>query len=103
MANNVITIIKNCCMQISELMRTKHTNVLSSIMSDSNLSGDEVKQLDILSNKILLNALVECNSIRYVGSEEEHDLVPASTAVSAFPYQFAPMQQLVPWRQLSSI
>ena len=84
MANNVITIIKNCCMQISELMRTKHTNELSSIMSDSNLSGDEVKQLDILSNKILLNALVECNSIRYVGSEEEHDLIP--TKYNNAPY-----------------
>jgi len=67
MADNIVETIKDCCIKISELMRTKHTEELSFIMSDSNISGDEVKQLDILSNKILLDALMTCPNVRYVG------------------------------------
>ena len=75
MANNIIITIQNCCKEISEIIRTKHTHDLSSAMSDSNISGDEVKQLDILSNQILLDGLLKCNSVKTVGSEEEDHLI----------------------------
>ena len=52
MTNNIVKTIQKSCIQISDLIRTKHTGELSSIMTDSNISGDEVKQLDILSNQI---------------------------------------------------
>jgi len=75
MADNIIITIKKCCVEISELIRTKHTGDLSSITLDSNISGDEVKKLDILSNEILLQELLQCDDVRNVGSEEENDLI----------------------------
>ena len=91
MTDNIVKTIQNCCIQISDLIRTKHTGDLSSIMTDSNISGDEVKQLDILSNQILVDDLIKCNDVKTVGSEEEDHLVYTNNKDAKYLVCFDPL------------
>ena len=90
MVDNIIKVIQDSCIVISELIRTKHSGDLSCIV-DSNVSGDEVKQLDLLSNKILLDSLLTCENVRNVGSEEEDDLIPTNNETAPYLVCYDPL------------
>lgn len=86
----IIKVIQDSCIVISELIRTKHSGDLSCVV-DSNVSGDEVKQLDILSNNILLNSLLTCKNVRNIGSEEEDNLIPTNNNEAPYLVCYDPL------------
>lgn len=61
--------------EISELIQNSSSNNLENYIEKYNISGDDVKQIDILSNIILKENLSKCSLIRAIGSEEEKELV----------------------------
>ena len=61
--------------QIAELLRNNDTNSLGTYIEKYNISGDDVKQADILSNIILKENLSKCSLIRSIGSEEEDEII----------------------------
>lgn len=67
--------LEECFIQISDLIRDQDSISLESVDDVTNISGDTVKQLDLLSNTIIKEALQKCSLVRAIGSEEESELV----------------------------
>jgi len=72
---NIIYTLKNSCIKISKLIRDSSSAELDSLSYIYNFSGDDVKQLDVMANKILKKDLLELPEIRTIGSEEEDKLI----------------------------
>ena len=70
----IVKLLEKGFIEISELIRNKNSLSLSNLTSSNNHSGDDVKQLDLLSNSILKDILSDCSSVRKIGSEEEDTL-----------------------------
>ena len=67
-------IFKSIC-DISYCIRNSNPIDLSSVVGVDNSSGDKVKELDMKCNNIIKNNLSQCSLIRYIGSEEEEELI----------------------------
>jgi len=72
--NKILKIIENSCIEISNLIRNSSSLNLSKINDKYNISGDNVKKIDLISNKILKKNLEKCELIKCIGSEEEDEL-----------------------------
>jgi fructose-1,6-bisphosphatase I len=70
----IVHLLEKAFIEIADLIRSKNSISLSSHTLSNNNSGDDVKELDILSNSILMNKLMDCNLVRKIGSEEEDTL-----------------------------
>ena len=57
----IMECLEQCFIQISELIRDQDSISLESVDDATNISGDTVKQLDLLSNTIIKNALKQLN------------------------------------------
>ena len=90
MTDIIVNTIKECCKDISELIRSGNSDDFSSVI-DSNASGDQVKKLDDMSNTILRNELLKCPGVRYIGSEEEETLVPTDNTDAPYLVCFDPL------------
>ena len=53
----IIESLEECFVNISDLIRDRDSISLESVDDATNISGDTVKQLDLLSNTIIKNAL----------------------------------------------
>lgn len=71
----IVQIIKQCCIEISKLIRQGDSLSLASDMHAVNKAGDGVKKLDMIANEILKEHLLQCPSVRCIGSEEEDKIV----------------------------
>ena len=80
----VVQVLEKAFKEISTLIRSQNSISLSSHTLSSNNSGDDVKKLDIISNTILMNLLMNCESVRKIGSEEEELL--CDTKYTNAPY-----------------
>jgi len=80
----VVQLLETAFKEISNLIRSQNSLSLSSHTLSNNNSGDDVKKLDILSNTILMNVLMNCESVRKIGSEEEDIL--CDTKYTDAPY-----------------
>ena len=80
----IIKLLQKGFIQISELIRNENSLTLSNSTKSNNNSGDDVKKIDMISNDILKNILIECPLIRRIGSEEEDEFV--ETAFKDAPY-----------------
>lgn len=70
----IVQLLEKAFIEISDLIRSQNSISLSNHTLSNNNSGDDVKELDILSNSILMNILMDCNLVRKIGSEEEDTL-----------------------------
>ena len=59
--NQILEIIKSSCIKISHLIKNSNSNELGSLIDDYNLSGDDVKKLDLMANEILKKDLSKTN------------------------------------------
>lgn len=72
--DEVVSVLEKSFMEISELIRNQNSLHLGNQLNELNLSGDDVKHVDIVSNNILKHNLEKCSFIRAIGSEEEDEL-----------------------------
>ena len=72
---SILDNIKVACCQISNLLTSGNCLQLGSKISVNNSCGDEVKKLDVLSNDIMKEALLNHPDIRAIGSEEDEDII----------------------------
>jgi fructose-1,6-bisphosphatase I len=75
---DIINILQKCFIEISDLIRFTDSSELGELMEIENKSGDVIKKLDYISNKIFIDNLKECKNVKYIASEEEEDLVIAN-------------------------
>lgn len=73
--NQILEIIKSSCIKISHLIKNSNSNELGSLADEYNLSGDDVKKLDLMANEILKKDLSKLSVISCLGSEEDENLV----------------------------
>lgn len=73
--NQILEIIKSSCIKISHLIKNSNSNELGSLADEYNLSGDDVKKLDLMANEILKKDLSKLSVISCLGSEEDEHLV----------------------------
>ena len=72
--NFLTQVLEKSFMEIADLIRNQNSLDLGSLSNEYNVSGDDVKQLDLMSNIILKKNLETCELIRTIGSEEEDEL-----------------------------
>ena len=70
----IVKLLERGFVEISRLIRDTNSITLSNQTRSSNISGDDVKELDLLTNSILKNILLDCELVRKIGSEEEDTL-----------------------------
>ena len=75
---DIINTLQKCFIEISELIRFTDSSELGELMELENKSGDVIKKLDYISNKIFIDNLKLCKNVKYIASEEEDDLVSAN-------------------------
>jgi fructose-1,6-bisphosphatase I len=74
----LIKTILTACKEISfRVGQGALSNVLGSTL-DENIQGETQKKLDIISNQLLKDMLLECGKVRTIASEEEDSVVPAT-------------------------
>ena len=64
--------------EISKLVRNQNSLDLGGLLNENNVSGDDVKELDVVSNNLLKHNLSQCSLVRTIGSEEEDELYQTS-------------------------
>lgn len=71
----IIETMKKSCIIISNEIKSRNLLQLGSETHNRNVSNDAVKELDILSNNIIKNNLVQLDTVSYIASEEEDELI----------------------------
>ena len=71
----ILQIVKKSCIKISDIIKNSNSNELGSLANEYNLSGDDVKKLDLMANEILKKDLSELSCISCIGSEEDKELI----------------------------
>ena len=71
---DLLPTLKKSFLEIANLMKNQNTLDLGDYMDEYNFSGDDVKQLDLMSNVILKTNLEKCVQVRCIGSEEDKEL-----------------------------
>ena len=64
MTDSIIDTIKQCCIEISKLIRQGDSQGLASDMHMHNKAGDDVKKLDLIANEILKEHLLQNKYVR---------------------------------------
>ena len=72
---SIINCLKKSFIEISYIIENNKNNTLFELIEKSNKSGDSVKKLDIVSNNILKKNLISEKEIKYIGSEEDDELI----------------------------
>jgi fructose-1,6-bisphosphatase I len=86
----LIKTILTACKEISfRVGQGALSNVLGSTL-DENIQGETQKKLDIISNQLLKDMLLECGKVRTIASEEE-DYVVAATGDAPYIVAFDPL------------
>ena len=71
---DLLPTLEKSFLEIANLMKNQNTLDLGDYMDEYNFSGDDVKQLDLMSNVILKTNLEKCLQVRCIGSEEDKEL-----------------------------
>jgi fructose-1,6-bisphosphatase I len=71
---DLLPTLEKSFLEIANLMKNQNTLDLGDYMDEYNFSGDDVKQLDLMSNVILKTNLKKCGQVRCIGSEEDKEL-----------------------------
>ena len=82
--DDIVAILETSFREISELIRNQNSLHLGNQLNELNISGDDVKHVDVVSNNILKYNLEKCDSVRAIGSEEEDELY--TTQHTGAPY-----------------
>jgi fructose-1,6-bisphosphatase I len=90
-AHAILDVIKRCCIEISTLIRQGDSENNSKDMHHQNISGDEQLKLDLISNEILKEHLLECEHVRAIGSEEEDSIIPSENEHARYLVCFDPL------------
>ena len=77
--------------QISDLFRDSDPSKLEDYIEKYNISGDDVKQADILANVILRENLSRCSLVRAIASEEESELIETSHKTAPYLVSYDPL------------
>ena len=77
--------------EISKLVRNQNSLDLGGLLNENNVSGDDVKELDVVSNTILKHNLEQCSMVRTIGSEEEDKLYETSHVTAPYLVCYDPL------------
>lgn len=69
------SLIMKSVSEISYIIRSSDPIECSKITNKSNKCGDDVKKLDVRANEVIKNNFLDCGLIKYIGSEEEPELI----------------------------
>jgi len=73
--DEVIKVLKNSCINISELIRNNNSLDIGKVTNNNNVSGDNTKILDIETHNILTNDLRKCKYVKKLISEESENII----------------------------
>ncbi|SBS32721.1 Fructose-1,6-bisphosphatase class 1 [Marinomonas aquimarina] len=75
----VLLVTTQTCIEISSALKKGSLAGILGMAGNENVQGEEQKKLDVISNNMLKSALLASPTVRAIASEEEDDIVPAST------------------------
>ncbi|WP_037586506.1 class 1 fructose-bisphosphatase [Stenoxybacter acetivorans] len=74
----VVSAIAEACVHISQQVRLGALNGVLGSAGSGNVQGEEQKKLDVIANRILIDALSQCAAVAGLASEEEDNFVAAN-------------------------
>ena len=74
-----ITAITNCCVDIATKLKTAPLAGILGSADNTNVQGETQKELDVIANDMIKDALAACPSVRAFTSEEEDEFVLANS------------------------
>lgn len=86
----LIEAICNCCQDITKLLQQGAVTGILGALEDTNVQGETQKQLDVISNDLLKEALLKLPTVAGIASEEE-DLPVAGNPGGRFLVLFDPL------------
>ncbi|WP_067221084.1 class 1 fructose-bisphosphatase [Marinomonas gallaica] len=75
----VLFVTTQTCIEISSALKKGSLAGILGMAGNENVQGEEQKKLDVISNNMLKSALLASPAVRAIASEEEDDIVPATT------------------------
>lgn len=87
---HLITAIADCCKDIASVLRLGSLTGILGATEDTNVQGETQKQLDVIANDLLKEALLKLPTVAGIASEEE-DLPVAGQANGRFLILFDPL------------
>lgn len=85
-------LLEESFIEIKELIQNKDNFTLGNVLDGLyNISEDNVKHLDIVSNKLLINKFSNCSCIRNIGSEENEKLLETKFKDAPYLICFDPL------------
>ena len=91
MAEHILVTLKECCIEISKLIRQGDSENMETEIHSLNKTGDQVKKLDIISNEILKDHLIQSKYIRAIASEEDDDVIQTEYPEAPYLVCFDPL------------
>lgn len=89
--DEILLIIKNSSIEILNKIRYMNIFDLSSNNNKTNISGDNIKKLDQLSNDIISNNLLKNKNVAGIISEEENNLIKSDYLDGKYIVSFDPL------------
>ena len=88
---DILFFIKHSCKKISNLIKDSNPIEMAKLSDEYNLSGDNAKKLDLMTNEILKKNLSKCKHVRTIGSEEEEHLITTQYINAPYMVCFDPL------------
>lgn len=76
---HLITTLSVACADIAALLQNGAMSEILGSAGEENVQGETQKKLDVISNDILKESLLESDNVRAIASEEEEDIVAGKT------------------------
>jgi len=81
--------IQQACKNIASAIRTAPLDQLTGLAGTKNSMGEEVKQLDVISNNYFIDALMSCERVCAMVSEEDGEVIQVPKQLRRGPYVVA--------------
>lgn len=81
--------IQQACKNIASAIRTAPLDKLTGLAGTTNSMGEEVKQLDLISNNYFIDALLSCERVCAMVSEEDGEVIQVPQKYRRGPYVVA--------------
>jgi fructose-1,6-bisphosphatase I len=89
--NSILGCIKESVIEIHNILKNTNPAFLCNQINNKNASNDDVINVDLLTNKVLINNLKTCQEVRTIASEENDSFIETEYKDAKYMVAFDPL------------
>lgn len=89
--SSILIKLSQACVEISNEIASAPINGRTGLFGTENASGDTQKKLDVISNSIIKNALIQSSKVSIMATEEENELISIPEVSNGLFVTFDPL------------